>query len=179
MPSKSCGCLGHRGRTIPIKIAFNAGKSLLVCWRFNAWILPVIALVSFLAGSLFTTQLAHLREVKADGNRVFQLMIYHTVPGKVPALESIFRDLAKMQDKYNLKVIGYWVPNEDPAWSDTFVYLVVHPSRKAADANWRALHADPEFLPYRKAAEPLIEKVNNDFRIDEVYMRATDFSGMK
>jgi hypothetical protein len=43
----------------------------------------------------------------------------------------------------------------------------------------RALHADPEFLPYRKSAEPLIEKVNGDYNVDEVYMRPTDFSAMK
>jgi hypothetical protein len=71
------------------------------------------------------------------------------------------------------------VPNEDPAWKDTFVYIVAHPTREAADANWHALHADPAFLPYRKAAEPLIEKVNGDFRVDEVYMRPADFSAMK
>ncbi len=91
----------------------------------------------------------------------------------------IFRDVSKQQTKYNLNVVGYWVPNDDPAWKDAFVYLVVHSSRKAAEANWHALHADPEFLPYRKAAEPLIRKVNGDYDVDEVYMRPTDFSAMK
>jgi hypothetical protein len=62
----------------------------------------------------------HLREVRADGNRVFELLIYHTVPGKGPALESILRD-AEMPAKYNLNVAGYWVPNEDPAWNNTFI----------------------------------------------------------
>ena len=137
------------------------------------------ALVSFAVGSLFTAQLAHLREVRADGNRVFELMVYHTENGKVPALESIFRDVAKLQSKYNLKVAGYWVPNEDPAWNNTFVCLVVHPSRQEAETNWRALHGDPEFLPYRKAAEPLIEKLNGNYNVDEIYMRPTDFSAMK
>jgi hypothetical protein len=91
--------------------------------------------VSFAAGSLFTARLAHLREVRADSNRVFELMIYHTVPGKMPALESSFHDVAKLQTKYNLNVVGYWVPNADPAWKNRFIYLVVHPSREAAEAN--------------------------------------------
>jgi hypothetical protein len=142
-------------------------------------ILLVNALLSFVAGSLITARLLHLQEVRADSNRVFELMIYHTVPGKVPALEAIFRHVAKLQSKYNLNVVGYWVPNEDPAWRNIFVYLIVHPSRQEAEANWQALHADPEFLPYRKAAEPLIEKVNGDYNVDEVYMRSTDFSAMK
>jgi len=134
---------------------------------------------SFAAGSMVTARPAHPTAVKAESSRVFELMIYHTAPGKVLALESIFRDVAKLQTKYDLNVIGYWVPNEDPSGKDTFVYLVAHPSRNRADTHWHALHADPAFLPYRKSAEPLIEKVNGEYHVDEVYMRPTDFSAMK
>ena len=139
----------------------------------------LIALFSFIAGALLTARVMHLKEVKAESNRVFQLMIYHTEPGKVPELATIFRDVSKLQAKHNLNVAGYWVPYDDPAWKDTFVYLVVHPSQREAEANWKALHTDPAFLPYRKAAEPLIEKVNGEFHVDEVYMRTTDFSALK
>jgi NIPSNAP len=147
--------------------------------RFKGWALLGSALVSFVAGLVFTARLAHPREVRADSNRVFELMIYHTVNGKAPALESIFRDVAKLQGKHHLDVVGYWVPNDDPAWNNTFVYLVVQPSRQEAEANWQALHSDPEFLPFFKAAEPLIEKVNGGYHVDEVYMRPADFSAMK
>jgi NIPSNAP len=157
----------------------TAAKSIVRRWRFKGWILLGTALVSSVAGSLVTARMAHLREVRADNNRVFELMIYHTVPGKVPALETIFRDVAKLQTKHHVNVVGYWVPNDDDAWKNTFVYLVVHPSREEAEANWHALHTDPEFLPYRKSAEPLIEKVNGEYNVDEVYMRPTDFSAMK
>jgi hypothetical protein len=58
--------------------------------------------------------------------------VYHTLPGKVPALESIFRDVAKLQDKHGLNVVGYWVPNEDPAWADAFIHLIAHPGRDEA-----------------------------------------------
>ena len=162
-----------------MKITFDAGQSIPEGRRFNGRILLAATLVSFIAGSLSTAQFTHVGEVRANGNRVFELMIYHTVPGKVPALESVFRDVSKLQAKHDLNVVGYWVPNEDPAWKNTLIYLVVHPSRKEADANWHALHSDPEFLSYRKAAEPLIEKENDDYKVDEVYMRPTDFSAMK
>jgi hypothetical protein len=33
--------------------------------------------------------------------------MYHTVPDKAAALESFFRDAAKLQTKHNLDVIGY------------------------------------------------------------------------
>jgi hypothetical protein len=137
------------------------------------------ALFSFAAGALLTARLMHVNQVRADGNRVFQLMVYHTVPGQVPALESIFRDVAKLQAKHDLNVVGYWVPNEDPAWANTFIYLVAHPSQEEAKKNWAALHADPAFPEYRKQAAPLIEKVNEGYKVDEVYMRPTDFSALK
>jgi hypothetical protein len=148
-------------------------------WKWKGWMVCGTALVSFAAGSLLTAHLTHLNQVRADSNHVFELMVYHTVPGKVPALESIFRDVSKLQAKYNLNVAGYWVPNNDPAWANTFVYLVVHPSLEEAKKNWHALHADPAFPQYREQAVPLLEKVGEEFKVDEVYMRPTDYSAMK
>lgn len=148
-------------------------------WRFKRWTVCAVAMVSFAAGSILTVGLAHPNQVRADNNRVFELLIYHAVPGKGPALESLFRDVAKLQAKHDLHVIGYWVPNEDPAWQDTFIYLVAHPSRDEAQKNWHALHTDPEFPPYREAAKPLLQKTGEEYKVDEVYMRPADFSGMR
>lgn len=146
--------------------------------KFVGWI-TCATLASFVAGSVITGRLMRADEVRANNNRVFELMIYHAGPGKGAALESIFRDVSKLQAKHGLDVAGYWVPNDDPAWNDTFIYLVAHPNMEEAKKNWHALHSDPDFLPYRKAAEPLIKKVNDEFQVDEVYMRPTDFSAMK
>jgi hypothetical protein len=148
-------------------------------WTCKGWIVCGAALLSFAAGSLLTARLTHVNQVRADSNRVFQLMVYHTAPGKVSALELIFRDVSKLQAKHDLDVVGYWVPNDDPAWANTFIYIVAHPSRDEAKKNWQALHADPAFPEYRKQAAQLIEKVNEDYRVDEVYMRPTDFSALK
>jgi hypothetical protein len=79
-------------------------------------------------------------------------MVYHAVSGKVPDLQSIFRDVSKLQVKHDLNVVGYWVPNDNPAWANTFIYLVAHPSQEEAKKNWDALHADPAFPEYRKQA---------------------------
>ncbi|MGB9456865.1 MAG: NIPSNAP family protein [Bryobacteraceae bacterium] len=148
--------------------------------KFRGWKLCATALASFACGSVITARLTHVQEVKADGNRVFELMVYHTEPGKVPSLESIFKDVSKLQAKHGLNAIGYWVPNDDsPAWKDTFVYLITHSNQDDGQKNWNALHADPAFLPYRSAAVPLIEKVNGAFHVDDVFMHPTDFSAIK
>lgn len=136
-------------------------------------------LLAFAAGCLLAAHFLRPQPVRAEGDRVFELMIYHTLPGKVPALESIFRDVSKMQEQYNLKVIGYWVPNQDPAWANTFIYLVAHPSLDDAKKNWHALHSDPAFPPYREAAAQILEKTNDNYHVDEIYMRPSDFSALK
>jgi hypothetical protein len=48
-----------------------------------------------------------------------------------------------MFQSYN--VVGYWVPEGDPAWANTFIYLVAHPSQAEAKKNWDALHATQPF----------------------------------
>ncbi len=135
-----------------------------------------IALISFAAGSLLTARLARVNQVRADSDRVFELRIYHAVPGKEPALESRFRDTAsKLLAKHDLKVVGYWVPEGAPAFDNTFIYLLAHPSREEAKKNWDAMRADPGFQEMAKSeqTDKLVEKV------DLTYMHPTDFSPMK
>ena len=135
-----------------MKMNHKPALAVLHRWKFKGWVIYGTALVSFATGSLITARLMHVNQVRADSNRVFALMVYHTVPGKVPALESIFRDVSKLQAKHDLNVVGYWVPNEDPDWSNTFIYLVAASSREEAKKNWDALHADPGFPANRKQA---------------------------
>jgi hypothetical protein len=145
-------------------------------WKLNRWTVCVIALVSFTAGSFITARLTHLNQVRADSNRVFELLVYHAVPGKLPALESRFRGTtSKLLAKHDLKVVGYWVPEDAPGWDNTFVDIIAYPSREEAKKNWDAMLADLDFQALIKSeqADKLVEKV------DSTYMRPTDFSPMK
>jgi hypothetical protein len=150
-------------------------------WKHTEWRACGTALLSFAAGSLLTAYCTHVEDVKAESQRVFQLEIYHAVPGKVPALEERFRSASQLQAKHNLDVIGYWVPtdstfgNTDPTFANTFVYLVAHANQEDAKKNWDAFHSDPAFQEYVKSeqAEKLIEGV------DSTFMRPTDYSVMK
>jgi hypothetical protein len=145
-------------------------------WKFKTWTVWGIALVSFAAGSLITGRLANVNQVRADNDRVFELRVYHAVPGKVPALESRFRDTtSKLLAKHDLNVVGYWVPEDAPAWDNTFIFMLAHASREEAKKNWDAFAADPGFQEVVKSeqAEKTVEKV------DVTYMRPTDFSPMK
>jgi hypothetical protein len=98
------------------------------------------------------------------------------VPGKLPALESRFRDkTSKLLAKHDLKVVGYWVSENAPASDDAFIWVLAHASREEAKKNWDAMRTDSEMQELVKAeqADKLVEKV------DSMYMHPTDFSPMK
>ena len=141
---------------------------------FRGWIL---ALLSFCTGSLVTARLMRVHEVRAESERVYELRIYHCLPGKLPAMEARFRDTtSKLLAKHDLNVVGYWTAEPDaPGWNDTFVFLLAHASREDAKKNWDAMRADPAFQEVIKAEqqEPTLDK------LDVTYMRATDLSPMK
>src|SRR2546430_17091004 len=95
-----------------------------------------LALLSLTAGSLISARFAHIDHVRANSSRVFELRIYHTVPGKLPALESRFQDIySRLLAKHDLQVVGYWVPEGAADWDNTFVYVVAHSSREEAKKN--------------------------------------------
>jgi hypothetical protein len=144
--------------------------------EFKGWTVVGIALASFAAGALVTARLAGISQARASSDHVFELRIYHSVPGKLPALESRFRDTAsKLLAKHDLRAVGYWVPEDATGWDNTFVYILEHPSREQAKKNWDAMFADPGFQEMVKSEQKdkLVEKV------ESAYMRPTDFSPMK
>jgi hypothetical protein len=146
-------------------------------WKFKGLTACGIALASFAAGSLLTARLMHMNQVRADSNRVFELRVYHTVPGKATALQSEFRDkVTKLFAKHDLKAVGYWAPDDAPASDNTFIYILAHPSRDEAKQHWAAFQADPAFQEMIKSQQgdaKLVEKV------DSTYMSPTDFSPLK
>ena len=134
-------------------------------------------MLAFAAGSLFTARVYRTEQVRADANRVFELRIYHTVPGKASALQSEFRDkVTKIFAKHDLKAVGYWAPADAPASENTFIYILAHPSRDEAKKHWAAFQGDPEFQEMIKSQQgdaKLVEKV------DSTYMDPVDFSPLK
>lgn len=133
-----------------------------------------IALLMFGAATFVSTSLVRPSTVMADNDRVFELRIYHAVPGKLPVMESRFREkTSKILARHSLNVVGYWVAEDAP--DNSFVFLFSHESREAAKKNWDAFRLDPEFQEVVKSeqAEKTLEKA------DIIWLRPTDFSPMK
>ena len=117
---------------------------------------------------------AALAAAESSAETVFELRVYHAAEGKLSDLLKRFRDhTTKLFEKHGLKNVAYWTPLDDPAKSNTLIYILAHPSREAAAANWKAFQADPEWIEVKEKSEAngkLIEQV------DSTYMTKTDFS---
>jgi hypothetical protein len=110
----------------------------------------------------------------AAGGPVYELRVYHANEGKLDALVSRFRDHTDaIFKRHDMKSLAYWLPTDEPLKGRTLIYILKHPSREAATANWKSFHDDPEWVKVSTASEvngKLVEKV------DSTYMTLTDFS---
>src|SRR5215470_17845283 len=67
-------------------------------------------------------------------NRVFELRTYTCFEGKLDALKARFRDhTIEIFKRHGMESVGYWVPQDPEKSKNTLIYVLVHPSREAAD----------------------------------------------
>jgi hypothetical protein len=111
---------------------------------------------------------------KPTTTSVYELRVYHTYVGKLDDLLTRFRDhTMRLFEKHGMKNVAYWIPTEDPLKGNALFYLLAHPSRDAATANWKSFAEDPEWQSVRDKSEAngkLVEKV------DSTFLGLTDFS---
>ena len=111
---------------------------------------------------------------ESEGTAVYELRVYHAAPGKLGELLARFRDHTdKIFARHGMKSVAYWTPTDEPQKSEMLIYILAHPSREAATANWKAFQEDAEWKSVRDKSEvngKLAEKV------DATFMELTDFS---
>jgi hypothetical protein len=114
------------------------------------------------------------QETTPGADTVYELRVYHVAPGKLDELLARFRDhTMKIFERHGMKSVAYWTPVDEPQKGNTLIYILQHPSRTAADANWNSFRDDAEWKSVKAKSEEngkLVEKV------DSTYMRLTDFS---
>jgi hypothetical protein len=129
-------------------------------------LLQSIPVLAFMSQASFST-------AQTSGS-VFELRIYHCYDGKLPDLLTRFREhTTRLFEKHGMKNIAYWTPTDDPIKDKTLIYVLSHPSRDAATANWKAFVDDPDWIAVRDKSEAngkIVEKV------DSTFMTLTDFS---
>ena len=132
---------------------------------------------------IFATSLVTLADAAAAeegkvNERVYELRTYTTLPGRLPALHKRFAEhTMKLFEKHGMKNEGYWTPTDEKLKETTLIYIVSHESMAAAEKNWAAFGADPEWQKVRAESEQngkILAKSP-----DSVFLRATDYSPIK
>ncbi len=136
-------------------------------------LLQTLPAASLLPATICTAEIAKASADPAD-TTVYELRVYHASEGKLGDLLTRFREhTTKLFEKHGMKNVAYWTPMDEPTKSNTLIYILAHPSREAAAANWKAFQADPEWIEVKEKSEvngKLAEKV------DSTFMTKTDFS---
>ena len=105
--------------------------------------------------------------------KVYELRIYHAVPGKLESLVARFRDYTdKLFAKHGMKSVAYWTALDEPVKSSALFYVLEHPSREAAAANWKAFQEDLEWKTVKAKSE---ENGKLAEKIDSTFLTLTDF----
>ena len=105
---------------------------------------------------------------------VYELRVYHAEPGKLPDLLKRFREhTMRIFEKHGMKSVAYWTPVDEPEKSNTLFYVLQHPSRTAATANWKSFQDDPEWKSVKEKSEANGKLVT---KIDSTFLVLTDFS---
>jgi len=127
----------------------------------------------FIAGQVFDGGL----DAQAQGRKVFELRTYTTPEGKLNDLVARFRnDTLRIFEKHGMENVGYWLPTDAPASSNTLIYILAHDSRDAATKSWAAFRDDPEWKAVAERTQangPIVSKV------ESVFLETTDFSPLK
>ena len=131
----------------------------------------------FGVGFMLGSTLQGVQDVQAQSAaRVFELRTYTAPEGKLPNLQARFRDhTMRIFENHGITNIGYWTPQDEPNSANTLTYLIAHPSREAAAANWRAFGQDPEWQRVSRESQvdgPIIVRGG----IVSIFLDPLDFS---
>ncbi len=112
--------------------------------------------------------------------RTFELRAYTTPEGGLAAIDARFRDHTHaLLEKQGMTPLYYWHPlDADKGAGHTLIYLLAHPSRDAAKANWTAFRADPAWAKVKVASE---KETGGSLTtaIKSLFLAPTDFSRLK
>jgi NIPSNAP protein len=137
-------------------------------------LLQALPAATFLPRSLWAASQRDNDNPIQTSTKVYELRVYQAAPGKLAQLLARFREhTTKLFDQHGMKNVAYWTPVDEPQKSNTLIYILEHPSREAAAANWKSFQDDAEWKSVRDKSEAngkLVEKVESTFLV------LTDFS---
>jgi hypothetical protein len=137
-------------------------------------VLQALPAATFFAASAWAASQSDNAGPTQASTGVYELRVYHAAAGKLPELLARFREhTIKLFDRHGMKSVAYWTPVDEPEKSNTLIYILYHPSREAAAANWKSFQDDPEWKSVHEKSEANGKLVD---KVDSTFMALTDFS---
>jgi len=107
---------------------------------------------------------------------LYELRIYHSMPGKLPALLSRFENATvALFEKHGFRQIGYWTVAIGESNADLY-YILAWESLDEREKKFAAFAKDPDWIAARTKSEeggPLISSFSNSI------LTPTKFSALK
>ena len=136
-------------------------------------LLQALPAAAFIHSSLWAAS-RYSDDPNQGSTKVYELLVYEAAQGKLAELLARFREhTTKLFDKHGMKNVAYWTAIDEPKKSNTLIYILEHPSREAAAANWKSFQDDPEWKSVRDKSEANGKLVEN---VESTFLALTDFS---
>ena len=107
---------------------------------------------------------------------LYELRIYHCMPGKLPAVVTRFESATvKLFEKHGIKPIGFWTVAIGESNAD-FYYILKWDSLDERQLKFAAFAADPDWIAVRTRSEeagPIVASISNTI------LTPTKFSALK
>jgi hypothetical protein len=107
---------------------------------------------------------------------VYELRVYHCVPGRLPAIIKRFDSITcRLFEKHGIKQVGFWTVAVGESSSD-LVYMLQWESLADRDKKFGAFAADPDWIEARTRTEadgPIVASITNSI------LMPTSFSALK
>jgi hypothetical protein len=107
---------------------------------------------------------------------IYELRIYHCMPGKLPALLNRFDKITlPLFEKHGIRQAGFWTPTIGGSNNDLY-YMLAWDSLAERDKKWAAFASDPEWIAKRTETErdgPIVASLTNTI------LQPTSFSSVK
>jgi hypothetical protein len=106
---------------------------------------------------------------------LYELRVYHSLPGRLPALLKRFETATvRLFEKHGIRQLGFWTVAIGESNQD-LVYILQWDSLAERDKRFLAFQSDPEWIEARRKSEedgPLVASISNSILTPTVFSAA-------
>ena len=113
-----------------------------------------------------TSRLRFKNNSQGHATVIYELRVYHCLPGRLPALLKRFETITLgIWERHGIRQAGFWTTLVGSS-NMTLTYMVAWESLAERETKWTAFAADPEWLAKRaetEASGQIVSYITNDF----------------